>query len=123
MKESPDMLQGNINRMYVTHDVKELMRMNEIAIMRIQNIYSENYKRIEKDLKKKPTLTTKEIEVVKALILLGEEKIRRTYANRIITINESGGNNYGNETIQAFFAFIKVDESFDLKELVTWGEE
>ena len=34
-----DMLQGNINRMMVTKDIRELVRMHEIAEMRLQKIH------------------------------------------------------------------------------------
>lgn len=34
-----DMLQGNVNRMMVTKDIRELVRMHEFAEMRLQKIY------------------------------------------------------------------------------------
>lgn len=34
-----DMLQGNLNRMFLTNDVKELVVMYEFAQKRIQRIY------------------------------------------------------------------------------------
>lgn len=41
-----DMLQGNVNRMYVTHDPKELERMYETAKKRLEKIYEYNKNRI-----------------------------------------------------------------------------
>ena len=39
-----DMLQGNINRMMVTKDPKELLRMYEFAEKRLQKIHRERVK-------------------------------------------------------------------------------
>ena len=44
-----DMLKGNINRMCVTHDRKELEDMHEYAIKRIDRIYAINARRFEND--------------------------------------------------------------------------
>ena len=41
-----DMLEGNINRMMVTHDHDELLRMFANAHMRLDDIYRKNSKRI-----------------------------------------------------------------------------
>lgn len=40
------MLNGNVNRMCVTDDVKELESMKDWAVKRIQTIYEENLSRI-----------------------------------------------------------------------------
>ena len=42
-----DMLQGNINRMMVTKDSKELMSMYEWAERRLQTIHKERVKELE----------------------------------------------------------------------------
>ena len=42
-----DMLQGNINRMMVTKDSKELMSMYEWAERRLQTIYRERVKELD----------------------------------------------------------------------------
>ncbi len=45
-----DMLEGNINRMCVTDDYKELESMRDVAIRRIEHIYKVNFMRlIEED--------------------------------------------------------------------------
>lgn len=46
-----DMLQGNINRMFVTNDVDELERMYRFAANRLQTIYIENKERLRKNNK------------------------------------------------------------------------
>lgn len=43
-----DMLQGNINRMMVTKDPKELLRMYEFAEMRLQKIHKARVKELDK---------------------------------------------------------------------------
>lgn len=43
------MLNGNVSRMGVTEDVKELESMKEWAIKRIKTIYEENLSRINKN--------------------------------------------------------------------------
>jgi len=70
-----------------------------------------------------PRLSKREMEFVKALILLGEEKIRRTYGDSIITVNECGAGSYINNTIQPLFAFIKIGETLYLKNLLKWEVE
>jgi len=75
------------------------------------------------ELEKKPTLTKREMEVVKALRVLGEKKIRRTYYNCLVAVNGTGRDNYTTPTIQTLFAFIEIDESLDLKELEKWEVE
>ena len=42
-----DMLQGNINRMMVTNDPKELMNMYEWAERRLQTIHKERVKELD----------------------------------------------------------------------------
>ena len=42
-----DMLEGNINRMMVTKDLKELTRMYEFAEMRLQKIHKERIKELD----------------------------------------------------------------------------
>ena len=42
-----DMLQGNINRMMVTKDPKELLRMYEFAEMRLQKIHKTRVKELD----------------------------------------------------------------------------
>ena len=42
-----DMLQGNINRMMVTKDIRELTRMYEFAEMRLQRIHKERVKELD----------------------------------------------------------------------------
>lgn len=44
--DEKDMLQGNINRMCVTDNMIELLRMKKFAIYRIERIYEVNYKRL-----------------------------------------------------------------------------
>lgn len=44
-----DMLQGNINRMMVTNDEEELLRMFAFAHKRLGNIFWENQIRIQTD--------------------------------------------------------------------------
>lgn len=44
-----DMLQGNINRMMVTNDAEELLRMFAFAHKRLGNIFWENQIRIQTD--------------------------------------------------------------------------
>lgn len=44
-----DMLQGNINRMMVTHDEEELLKMFAFAHTRLGNIFWENKIRIQSD--------------------------------------------------------------------------
>ena len=44
-----DMLQGNINRMMVTNDAEELLRMFAFAHRRLGNIFWENQIRIQTD--------------------------------------------------------------------------
>lgn len=44
-----DMLQGNINRMMVTDDAEELLRMFAFAHKRLGNIFWENQIRIQTD--------------------------------------------------------------------------
>ncbi|MBO4541636.1 MAG: hypothetical protein J5725_00490 [Bacteroidales bacterium] len=48
-----DMLEGNINRMCVTDDMKELCKMFEYARLRIERIYQYNKERllVEEELK------------------------------------------------------------------------
>ena len=41
------MLQGNINRMMVTKDIRELTRMCEFAEMRLQRIHKERVKELD----------------------------------------------------------------------------
>lgn len=41
-----DMLQGNINRMFVTDDVTELIRMYDFAQKRIERIYEYHHTRL-----------------------------------------------------------------------------
>lgn len=41
-----DMLEGNINRMCVTKDIKELCNMIEYARLRIERIYQHNKERL-----------------------------------------------------------------------------
>lgn len=41
-----DMLNGNINRMCVTDDWRELLEMRDFAIRRIKHIYQVNYERL-----------------------------------------------------------------------------
>ena len=43
-----DMLQGNINRMMVTHDTEELLNMYMWAERRLHTIYKERLKEMEK---------------------------------------------------------------------------
>lgn len=42
-----DMLQGNINRMCVTDDVKELISMFKVVSKRIDKIFELNYERLK----------------------------------------------------------------------------
>lgn len=41
-----DMLKGNINRMFVTDDIKELARMHEFAKKRLEELYEYHYARL-----------------------------------------------------------------------------
>lgn len=47
-----DMLQGNVNRMMVTKDIKELVRMHEIAEMRLQKIHKWRVKELVAKMEK-----------------------------------------------------------------------
>ena len=44
-----DMLQGNVNRLMVTNDMRELNDMYEFACKRITTIYHENFKRLKSE--------------------------------------------------------------------------
>jgi hypothetical protein len=48
IRNTEDMLKGNINRMCVTNDIKELRDMCNHAKRRIQHIYDMNYDRLRK---------------------------------------------------------------------------
>ncbi|MDE6601340.1 MAG: hypothetical protein K2K90_04085 [Lachnospiraceae bacterium] len=41
-----DMLRGNMNRMFLTDDVAELVKMYEVAQKRIERIYEYHYARL-----------------------------------------------------------------------------
>ena len=41
-----DMLKGNINRMFVTDDIKELACMHEFAKKRLEELYEYHYARL-----------------------------------------------------------------------------
>lgn len=43
-----EMLEGNINRIMVTDDIRELEKMYTTAILRLTNIYTNNKERIIK---------------------------------------------------------------------------
>ena len=47
-----NMLQGNVNRMMVTKDIKELVRMHEIAEMRLQKIHKWRVKELVAKMEK-----------------------------------------------------------------------
>ena len=47
-----DMLQGNVNRMMVTKDIRELVRMHEIAEMRLQKIHKWRVKELVAKMEK-----------------------------------------------------------------------
>ena len=49
-----DMLQGNVNRMCVTHDMKELNDMRAWAENRIAEIFEMNYARINEEIENLP---------------------------------------------------------------------
>ena len=49
-----DMLQGNINRMCVTHNMKELNDMRTWAEARIAEIFEMNYARINEEIENLP---------------------------------------------------------------------
>lgn len=44
-----DMLRGNINRMFLTDDAAELVRMYEFAQKRLEIIYEYHYARLNND--------------------------------------------------------------------------
>ena len=44
-----DMLQGNINRMMVTDDIRDLYKNYVYALRRLQTIFNENEKRLNKE--------------------------------------------------------------------------
>lgn len=48
IKMDCDMLEGNINRMMVTHDKKELREMYDWACKRLSRIYSERYEILDR---------------------------------------------------------------------------
>lgn len=47
-----DMLQGNVNRMMVTKDIRELVRMHEFAEMRLQKIHKWRVKELVAKMEK-----------------------------------------------------------------------
>ena len=48
IRNTKDMLNGNINRMCVTTDIKELNDMYKAALVKIENIYARNIIRLKK---------------------------------------------------------------------------
>ncbi len=44
-----DMLKGNVNRMFLTDDVAELVKMYEFAQIRIKRIYEYHYARLSNE--------------------------------------------------------------------------
>lgn len=47
VKAEADMLEGNINRMFLTDDLIELNRMREFAILRLEKIYDFHLHRVQ----------------------------------------------------------------------------
>ncbi len=47
LKIQKDMLEGNINRMFITDDMDEMDVMYETAVQRLNAIYEGNKKRLE----------------------------------------------------------------------------
>lgn len=57
MKNERDMMDGNINRMFVTNNFAELCSMYEYAHKRLEALFNANYERIYEEIKKKSKAT------------------------------------------------------------------